>query len=72
MNETLERAMGRIARLPEAEQEKIALWLFAELDDEERWQDGFATGSAALQRLADDALAEHERGETRPFPGFDG
>lgn len=70
MNSTLESALGRIASLPDSEQERLARWLVAELDDELEWQTKFQKSGPLLQELADEALEEHQRGETRAFPGL--
>ena len=71
MNANLETAIGRIASLPEDEQERFAKWLMAELDDEARWQAKFAASLPKLSQMADEALAEHRRGETEPMPGVE-
>ena len=71
MNTTLETAIGRIASLPDEEQQRFAEWLVAELDDEARWQAKFAASIPLLKKMGDEALAEHHRGETKPFPGLD-
>ncbi len=67
MNTTLEAAISRIAALPDDEQERFANWLVAELDDENRWQSRFSDTVPIIQQMADDALAEDERGETEPM-----
>ena len=71
MNAALETVFGRIASLSEEEQERFANWLVAELDDEARWQAKFASSLPTLKKMADDALAEHRRGETKPMPGVE-
>jgi hypothetical protein len=38
-----------------------------ELESERRWADAFARSQEFLAGLADEALAEHERGETKPL-----
>jgi len=67
MNTSLEAAINRIAALPDNEQERFANWLVAELDDENRWQKRFGETVPLIQQMADDALAEDERGETKPM-----
>ena len=71
MNTTLETVIGRIASLPDDEQQRFADWLVAELDDEARWQAKFAASIPLLEKMSDEALAEHQRGETKPFPGLE-
>lgn len=67
MNAILEAAINRITSLPDDEQERFANWLVAELDDENRWQKRFSESIPLIKQMADDALAEHERGETEPM-----
>jgi hypothetical protein len=64
MTELLEKAFAEVTKLPEAEQNAVARWLLAELAAERRWQDLFDSRPDVLAQLADDALAEYERGET--------
>jgi hypothetical protein len=71
MNTALETAISRIASLPEDEQERFANWLVAELDDEDRWQAKFAASLPTIEQMANDALEEHRRGETKPMPGVE-
>ena len=71
MNVTLKTAIDRLASLPEEEQELFANWLMAELDDEARWQAMFDASLPRLKQMADEALAEHKRGETKPWLGFE-
>lgn len=71
MNVKLEAAIHKLSALPEDEQDAIADWLLAELDDESRWGRQFAADVGLLQRMADEALEEYVGGETRPIPGVD-
>jgi hypothetical protein len=38
----------------------IAAWLLAELEPEKKWDELFAKFSAVIERMADEALREHE------------
>ena len=69
MNQLLQRALDRAAELPQAEQDKFARFLLAELESEQRWAELFARPESEdlLERLADEALAEHRAGRTRPL-----
>lgn len=67
MNKTLEEAFEAAARLPESEQEQLAAAIFEELAADERWQTALAQTGPALERLADEALAEYRVGETEPL-----
>ena len=69
INQLLQRAFERAAELPQAEQDKFARFLLAELESEGQWAELFArTGSEdLLERLADEALSEHRAGRIRPL-----
>ena len=69
MNQLLQKAFERAAELPQAEQDRFALFLLAELESERKWADLFARTESEdlLERLADEALSEHRAGETRPL-----
>ena len=60
----LEQAFEKAAELPDTEQDSFARWLLAELESESRWTDLFAQSQDQLATLAEEALAEHARGET--------
>ena len=64
MTKLLEKAFEKAAELPSAEQDSFARWLLAELDSERRWAELLGGSQALLARLAEEALAEHARGET--------
>lgn len=69
MNQLLQRAFDRAAELPPAEQDKFARFLLAELESEQRWAELFARPESEdlLELLADEALAKHRAGGTRPL-----
>lgn len=67
MGRLLERAISEAAKLPESEQEAIGAWLLAEMESERRWGELFARSGTVLERMADEALEEHERGRTTPL-----
>lgn len=67
MTELLEKAFAEAARLPEEEQDILARTLLEDLDSEEKWDKALATSQDKLAALADEALAEFERCETRPL-----
>jgi hypothetical protein len=64
MTKLLKRALELAAQLPEAEQDALAAILLEELAAEERWAKLFADTADELAALANEALAEHRRGET--------
>ncbi len=67
MGRLLEKAISEASKLPESEQEAIGAWLLAEIESERRWGELFARPASALERMADEALEEHERGLTTPL-----
>jgi hypothetical protein len=60
----LEKAFLEAGRLSEPDQDVFAKWLLTELGSERAWQESFARSGSILKQLADEALAEHLRGET--------
>lgn len=63
----LEKAIEELSRLPAAQQETMAQWILDELEDELRWNRAFAASGSALERLAKNALADHQAGRTQPL-----
>ena len=64
MTALLEKALAEISKLPPPQQEEVAAWLLAELTDEGHWASSFAKSQSTLDKLADEALAEHGAGLT--------
>ena len=58
MTRALDAAIQKLAALPADEQDRLARWLMEELKDEEHWARQFAGSQAALDRLADEAIAD--------------
>ena len=65
MTALLEKALAEISKLPPPQQEEVALWLLAELEDEARWAESFSRSGSTLEHLADAALDEHRSGQTQ-------
>ena len=67
MNQLLQDAFQRAAELPQAEQDRFARFLLAELESERQWDDLFASSESEdlLERMADEALSDHRAGRTR-------
>ena len=65
MTRLLEEAFARVSALPADAQDELARWLLGEIESERRWSELFAESGDALARLAEEALAEHRRGETK-------
>ncbi len=65
MTELLEKAFAEATKLPEPEQDRLATWILDELASERRWDGAFAASADMLAQLADEAVDEHRRGQTR-------
>ena len=67
MTKALKKAFDVASRLPEGDQDALAAAILEELAADERWEAAVAAKPGALERLADEALAEHRTGRTRPL-----
>ncbi|MEO8596874.1 MAG: hypothetical protein ABI759_26375 [Candidatus Solibacter sp.] len=61
----LQEALKRVEALPPEEQDAIASQILDTLDDDAAWAEQFRKNPAGLAALAQEALDEHRRGETR-------
>ena len=60
MSRVLDTVVEKMSALPSEEQDRIAQWILAELQDEECWTQAFSSSQDALGRLADEARADIE------------
>jgi ferritin-like protein len=67
MTKLLEKAFDETAKLPDDEQDALAQAVLAELVSERRWDELFAGSTDVLSELAEEALAEHRAGRTKPL-----
>ena len=69
MTQLLDEAFARAGELPQAEQDRFARFLLAELESERRWAELFTRPESEdlLEGLADEALTEHHAGRTGPL-----
>ena len=67
MTKALQDAFREAEKLPEAEQDQLAAAIRAEIEAETAWDADLASSGDALATLADEALAEHRSGNTRPL-----
>ena len=67
MTRLLERAFKEASKLPEIEQNALAKWVMEELEAEGKWERAFAGSEDILNKLADEALAVHKQGKTKPL-----
>jgi hypothetical protein len=64
MTQLLEKAIAQIKQLPETEQNRIALLILEELEEEVIWDKAFAKSHNVLAQLAAAALAEDKAVDT--------
>ncbi len=67
MTKLLKEVLAKLSKFSPERQDELAAWLLAEMADEARWDKSFAESQDALEKLADEALEEYRRGETRPL-----
>lgn len=67
MTKLMDRAISEVAKLPEPEQDTLAVILLEEIASERHWSESFAKSQDALAKLAEEALAEHAAGRTQPL-----
>lgn len=66
MTKLLKQAFDEAAKLDNTQQDSVAKWLLDELASERRWDESFQRSPDLLSKMADEALAEHRTGRTRP------
>jgi hypothetical protein len=67
MTESLQNAFSFASRLPDEEQDEFAAWMMAELHSESKWNSLFRNSQGLLSQMAEQALSEHLRGETKDW-----
>ena len=67
MTKLLEKAFQEAAKLSDDDQDALAQAVLAELASERRWDELFAASTDVLSELAEEALAEHRAGRTKPL-----
>jgi len=67
MTKLLEKAFEEASKLSELEQNTLARWLIDEIIAEKKWEKAFAQSEDLLEKLANEALAEHAEGKTKPL-----
>jgi hypothetical protein len=65
MTSLLEQALRKVARLPDAEQDRIARIVLEEIEDEALWQVSFTKSQDEPAAMAAAAREEIARGEVR-------
>lgn len=66
MTELLQRAFDEASKLSTDQQDEFARWILEVLADEEKWNTLFSKPESEdlLEKLANEALAEHHAGRT--------
>jgi hypothetical protein len=67
MSTLLEKALEKVVALPKDEQDAIAAQILASLSDEEAWKKRFAEKRDVIRRMAREAIAADDKGETIPL-----
>jgi len=65
MTKLLEKAFKEASKLPKLGQNAFAKWVMDELEAETKWQETFASPEDILDKLADQALADHKAGKSK-------
>ena len=66
MSKALEEAFKEASKLPEAEQDALAEAIRHEIEAEKGWDRSLAGSLDVLERLADEAIADHRAARTKP------
>jgi hypothetical protein len=64
MTKLLKQVFKTLSKLSDQEQDAVAAVVLDELEAENKWSAAFRASQDTLSALADEALAEFERGET--------
>lgn len=67
MTNALKKAFDAASRLPERDQEELAAAILEELAADERWERSLQSSPQTLEKLADEALADHKAGRIKPL-----
>jgi hypothetical protein len=67
MTELLKKAFDEASRLPESDQDLIASLMLNTVRSEQRWNELFEQSQDMLEKMADEAIAEHRAGKTLPL-----
>lgn len=67
MTKLFQQVVGKVSQLPDTEQDAIERLVLDEMESDRRWTDLLAKSPKTLERLADEAWAEHEAGKSEPL-----
>jgi len=67
MTKLLKQAFEEASKLTDVEQNALAKWVLEELESEKAWDRAFAASEDVLEKLANEALDEYQKGKTKPL-----
>jgi tripartite-type tricarboxylate transporter receptor subunit TctC len=67
MTNALKKAFDAASKLPDQDQDALAAAILEEMAADERWEAAVRANPVALESLADEALAEFRKGQTKPL-----
>jgi len=67
MTTLLESAFKKVSALPEIEQNIYAKIIIDEIESEKRWDSAFSESEELLSQMADSALEDFKKGDTKPL-----
>ena len=70
ITEALANTIAEAAKLPVEDQNYLAFRIMEEIVEEQKWTDSFARSLDIMDKMAAEALAEHDRGETISLEDF--
>ena len=70
ITEVFADAIVEASKLCAEDQNYLAFRIMEEIAEEKKWSDSFSRSQNLLKKMADEARAEYERGETIPSEAF--
>jgi hypothetical protein len=70
MTELLQKAIAVVNKLPPEQQDELAALILGELASEQHWASAFAASVGTLELLADEAFAEHGKGQSQALDPY--
>lgn len=61
MTRLLKKAFDKVSKLPDEDQDAVALLILEEIESEQRWDELFAKSQDKLAELGQEALREHHK-----------
>ena len=70
MTKLLKEAFEKATKLPDQEQDSIAVHIILEVDSRNQWDQTLASTQDQLEAMATEAVEEHEKGKTTPADDY--